>query len=90
MCVKNSGILNGKIKLSDTKPCLNWDNKFKVCNVIYTAIISPKGAQWSITDFYKGCNGVANKTLCCAFQNPYDEIRVKKIDIIPNVRIFEA
>ena len=79
------------INLSDLKPCLNWDEKNKLCNIIYTARISPKYGQWSLDNFYQECKGSALPIICCAFQTHLEnKFDIKKVSKIPNVRIFEV
>ena len=86
MCQKNNGVF----ELKDLKPCLNWDSKHSLCNVKYTAIISPKPIKFDENNFYSDCKGCALPALCCAFQGAYNDIRFKIIEKIPNVRIFEV
>ena len=84
------GGINGNLTLKDLKSCLNWSVKDGVCNVKYVALISPKPIKFDENNFYKECKGLALPVLCCAFKGGYEEIRNKKIDKIPDVRIFEV
>ena len=87
--LKGSEVL--EISLSDLKPCLNWDDKNKLCNIIYAARISPKYGQWDLSNFYKECKGSAIPSLCAAFQTHLEnKFDIKKVSKIPNIRLFEV
>jgi hypothetical protein len=73
----------------DLKPCFNWDTKNKLCNILYTARISPKYGQWDSSNFHKNCEGLSLPSLCCAFNNPFQEKPIKAQEI-PKIILFEV